>query len=82
MCILLRRVAKVTPVLRQRGQAKGELPGPRLSRGGERGESRQVVFHAAVFEACIECRLLTCALQNQPSDSREVLLRCSTEMFP
>lgn len=82
MCILLHRVAIVTPVLRQRGQATGELRGPRLSRGGERGGSRQVVFRAAVFEACIECRLLTCALQNQPSDSREVLLRCSNEKFP
>ena len=82
MCILLRQVARVTPVLRQRGQATGELRGPRLSRGGERDGSRQALFHAAVFEACIECRLLTCALQNQPSNSREVLLRCSTEKFP
>lgn len=82
VCILLRRVAIVTPVLRQRGQTTGELRGPRLSPGEEPGGSRQVVFHAAVFEACIECHLLTCALQNQSSDSREVLLRCSTEKFP
>ena len=70
--ILLRQVAIVTTVLRQRDQAMGEWPGPRLLRGGERGGSRQVVFHVAVFEACIECRLLTYALQNRSSNSREV----------
>ena len=63
--ILLRQVAVVKPVLRQRGQAMGEWRGPRLLRGGERGGSRQVVFHVVVFEACIGCRLLTCALQSQ-----------------
>lgn len=72
MYIQSRQVAIVTPVLRQRGQAMGEWHGPRLLRGGKLGGSRQVVFHVAVFEACIECRLLTSALQNQLSDSPEV----------
>ena len=82
MYILSRQMAIVTSVLRQRGQAMGEWLGPRLLPRGERDGSRQVVFHVAVFEACIECRLLTCALQCQQSDSFEVLLRCSTEKFP
>lgn len=72
MYIQSRQVAIVTPVLRQRGLAMGEWPRPRLLQGGEQGGSRQVVFHVTVFEACIECRLLTSALQNQSSGSPEV----------
>ena len=82
MYILSRQVVVVKPVLRQRGQAMGEWRGPRLLRGGEQGGSRQVVFHVVVFEACIECHLLTCALQSQQSDSHEVLLHCSTARSP